>query len=257
MKQLINNAIAGTPLELVKFRINAHLRGRKGALYDLETISVMKRVLAKHSNCVDVGCAKGNLLRWMQKLSPEGTHYAFEPVPMVYQMLVKTFAEHHNIRFYDIALSDKNGESSFQHVISSPAFSGLKKRTYAHPSERIEQITVRTARLDDIVPKTQKIDFIKIDVEGAELLVLQGALETIRNSRPIIVFEHGLGAADHYGTSPEDVYDLLVSHCGLAISLMKDWLADRRTNRLSMAEFSKQFHDRLNYYFVAYPPLSG
>jgi FkbM family methyltransferase len=253
MKQLINELISGTPLELVKWRINADLRGKKGDLYDLHTISIMKRVLGKRSNCVDVGCAEAKLLRWMQKLSPEGEHYAFEPIPTAYQKLVKLFAKHDNVQLFNLALSNLNGESSFQHVIDRPTYSGLKERTYTNASERIEQIMVRTARLDDIVPRSQQIDFIKIDVEGAELLVLKGALETIRNSRPVIVFEHGLGAADHYGTSPEDVYSLLVSQCGLAISLMADWLRDPSMSPLTAEEFSKQYYDRLNFYFVACP----
>ena len=67
------------------------------------------------------------------------------------------------------------------------------------------------------MPKDFPIHFMKIDVEGAELQVLRGAIQTILKYKPVIVFEHGLGAADHYGTKPEDIYDFLVSECGLSI----------------------------------------
>jgi hypothetical protein len=55
---------------------------------------------------------------------------------------------------------------------------------------------------------------IKIDVEGAELLLIRGARETIAKNKPVIVFEHGLGGADSYGHTPEQVFDLLID-CGL------------------------------------------
>ncbi len=64
-------------------------------------------------------------------------------------------------------------------------------------------------RLDEMIPTDQTIDFIEIDVEGAELQVLQGGVETIRGFQPTIVFEHGIGAAGHYGTKPEQVFELL------------------------------------------------
>jgi hypothetical protein len=53
-------------------------------------------------------------------------------------------------------------------------------------------------------------------VEGAELEVLEGARQTIARFRPTVVFEHGRGAADHYGTRPERIFELL-DDCGLSI----------------------------------------
>ena len=42
-------------------------------------------------------------------------------------------------------------------------------------------------------------------------------MKTLRRWTPYVVFEHGLGAADHYGTSPAMVHRLLVGECGLSI----------------------------------------
>ena len=51
---------------------------------------------------------------------------------------------------------------------------------------------------------------IKIDVEGAEEAALRGAMGTLRHHRPIVLFEHGRGSADVYGTTPGRIHDLLV-----------------------------------------------
>ena len=220
--------------------------------YDIQTLAVMKRVLRNDSNCVDVGCHQGSILREMLRLAPEGTYFAFEPLPGMYQGLLESFGGFADIHLYDCALSDTEGTTSFQHVVSNPGYSGFRQRRYDRPNEQIQQITVRTNLLDNLVPKHVSIRFIKVDVEGAELEVFKGALATITRCRPIIVFEHGLGAADYYGTTPGDVYDLLAVQCGLRLFLMAGWLESNGTASLDREAFCEQFA-RGNYYFMAAP----
>jgi FkbM family methyltransferase len=222
-------------------------------LYDIQTVRVMERALKKDSNCVDVGCHQGSILRNMIRISPNGIHYAFEPLPKMYEVLNDAFETNQNIRLYDCALSDTEGEASFQYVVTNPGYSGLLKRSYERPDEEIQVIAVKTNLLDNVIPRHIPVKFIKIDVEGAELQVLKGAIETIRNSRPIVVFEHGLGAADCYGTGPEDMYDLLAGRCGLELFLMADWLESNGKASLTRDAFCEQFSSGSNYYFMAAP----
>lgn len=223
----------------------------KNQKYDLETLEVMERILNKKSNCVDIGCHVGSVLVEMIRLAPEGKHYAFEPIPEMYDQLVKSFKIYPNVNVHGIALSETAGESTFQHVVSNPGYSGLRRRKYERSDEEIKKIIVRTDRLDNFIPNNVQIHFIKIDVEGAELQVFKGAIETLKNNRPIIVFEHGHGAANYYETTPGDVYDLLAGECSLKISLMERWL--RNQGDFDKDQFVGQYMRGENYYFIAHP----
>src|SRR5262249_28089711 len=145
------------------------------------------------------------------------------------------------------------GESAFQHVITNPAYSGLRRRRYDRPDERIQEIRVRTDRIDNVVPQGVTFQFLKIDVEGGEFQVLSGGMETLRRDPPFIVFEFGMGAADCYGTEPEAMYQLLRS-VGLDISLICDWLAGG--SPLSEEGFVAEFKECRNYYFLAHARLN-
>jgi FkbM family methyltransferase len=217
--------------------------------YDRQTQKVIRRVCGEGSNCIDVGCHKGEILDVILKSSPAGNHFAFEPIPFLYKNLEKKYRLR-NVQVFPIALSNENGRTSFNYVVTNPAYSGLKKRTYDRVNEKDEIIEVKTARLDDLIPPGIKISFIKIDVEGGELQVLEGGMEMIRKNKPVIIFEHGLGASEFYGSSPEKIFSLLNS-LGLRVSLMDRWL--RGEQGFDLEAFRDQFYNRKNFVFIAYP----
>ena len=223
-----------------------HIQVTKNQRYDFETKKVMQRVLKSDSNCVDVGCHEGDVLKLMLQYAPQGKHFAFEPLPEFYTLLNSRFrgkAEIHNL-----ALSDKEGEAQFQFVVNNPAYSGFRQRTYRSADEEVKEISVKKERLDSVVPKGVKIDFIKIDVEGAELEVLKGASEIIRRDKPVIVFEHGKGASDHYGTTPEMIFKLLSEEYGMKIYRMNDYLKNRPS--LAKESFTSDYNSGREYYFL-------
>ncbi|MFN8291561.1 MAG: FkbM family methyltransferase [Chitinophagaceae bacterium] len=207
----------------------------------------MKRILRPDSNCIDIGCHSGKILDRILTLAPEGSHWAFEPLPDLYQRLRQKYANR-RVTVSPFALSDTEGGSAFKHVKNSPGYSGFRKRTYHIPFPHIEEITVQKKRLDNILPADYRADLIKLDVEGAELEVLRGARETILRNKPVIIFEHGIGAAPFYHTTPGDIHDLLTSY-GLKIFTLKDWL--NRKPALDKTVFANQFRTEKNYYFIA------
>lgn len=236
MKRLLKRLLQYAPVALTK---NQH--------YDRLTKKVIKTVCLPASNCIDVGCHKGEILDLMLAAAPNGRHWGFEPIPVLYEAL-KFKYKGTNCQISPIALSSSAGEAQFNYVTSNPSYSGLLRRKYDRPNEEDTSITVQTARLDDVLPKDHKVDLIKIDVEGAEMLVLQGAQETIARSRPVIIFEHGIGASDVYGTGPEEVFSFFKS-LNFGIYLLEEYL--RKGTPFTKEQFVSQYRDRKNFYFIA------
>ena len=236
--------------DLIRSTLNfLHLDLTKNLEYDRLTKLIMKIVINRDSNCIDVGCHKGEILDSMIRLSPGGRHYGFEPIPLLFNQLKVKYEN--KAAIYPFALSDRNGTSTFQFVKNAPAYSGIIKRKYDIEVPDIEEITVELKTLDEVIPPEIKIHFIKIDVEGGEFAVLKGAKQLIKRSKPVIVFECGLGASDYYGTKPADIYNFIAAEAGLKISLLKSFI--QATAPMTLMEYEMYFNSGKEYYFIAHP----
>jgi|SRR5580704_563272 FkbM family methyltransferase len=220
----------------------------RNADYDRQTVEVMFRVLSPNSSCIDVGAHVGDILRHMIDICPRGTHYAFEPLPQLSEGLRQRFP---HVNIYQAAVSDNQGDSEFQFVENDPGYSGLRRREYDRPDPKITTIRVRVVTLDEIIPRNQRIDFIKVDVEGGEFHVIKGGIETIRRGRPVIVFEASSRSTGLYGVNPDDMYLLATETFGYELSTMNRWL--KRKAPITRVEFDRNWHDGSEYYFIATP----
>ncbi len=236
-KKLVKNAL-----------IFLHLDITKNIKYDRLTKLIIDKVVKPNSICIDVGAHKGEILDLIRNNAPDVKHYAFEPIPDYYNELLKKYSNHCHV--FPYALSEKEEVSTFQYVKNAPAYSGIKERTYAVKEPIIEELKVQLKPLDEIIPISTKIDFIKIDVEGAEFLVLKGATKTIKKHKPIIVFECGIGASDHYGTLPETLFDFIEQELQLRVSTLDNF---NKGHALTRHAFYSHFKNRSEYYFVAHP----
>lgn len=215
--------------------------------YDKLTKKIIKTICKADSNCVDVGCHKGEVLDIMRKYAPEGKHFGFEPIPDLYIDLVEKYSGT-TVKIYDFALSNNYGTATFNYVVTNPSYSGLIKRKYDNPHEEDTSIVVKTEKMDTVIPLNTKVDLIKIDVEGGELLVLEGAVEILKRDKPVVIFEHGIGASDYYGSSPDKIHNLF-TNCKMKIFTLENFL--NKGKQLTLAEFEKQYYNQVNYYFVA------
>jgi len=183
---------------------------------DEHALAVALAAALRHdSNAIDVGANQGATLELIAHLAPAGRHIAYEPLPELHAALVERFPA---VDVRRAALSDEAGTAEFTHVVDAPAYSGLRERRDlpAEVAGAVERIEVEVQRLDDALPDGYLPALIKIDVEGAELHAMRGAAATIERAKPYVLFEHGLGGADLYGSRPGEVFDLL-SGAGLRI----------------------------------------
>jgi FkbM family methyltransferase len=238
MKSFLKNLLKLSPIPFTK-----------NHLYDQQTKKIMKQILSPDSNCIDVGCHKGEVLDWILKLAPAGHHFGFEPIPDLFVALASKYQNRSNCSILEIALSDKQGRTSFNFVTSNPSYSGILKRKYDRAAEEDTFIEVQLNTLDTIIDEQTKINLIKIDVEGAEYLVLNGAQKLLARDKPYVIFEHGLGASDIYGFGPEMVFALFDSH-HMRISTLSGFL--KKEKPLSLNDFQEQYEKSLNYYFIAW-----
>jgi FkbM family methyltransferase len=191
---------------------------------------------------LDVGANVGGyallLGRWV---SPGGRVYAFEPAPDAFDGLTR------HVRLNGLAgvvvpVREAAAGSTGTGRLAADGVSGANRLGGEGGA------AVATVTLDDFCAREGiRPTVIKIDVEGAELEVLRGGRSTLRRCRPVVAFEHGLGSADHYGTQPDQVYDLLADDLGMEIRDLEGGGPYGRTG------FSAAFwnQDRVN--FVARP----
>jgi FkbM family methyltransferase len=237
IKQFIKKILIVLRIDLTK---NIH--------YDRLTLNILDKVLKKDSNCIDIGCHKGEILEEILKRAPHGKHLAFEPIPFFYQQLKENF-NGKNVEVFDVALSDSIGETTFNYVVDAPAYSGIKKREYKIKEPVIEKLKVKLEMLDHLLPKDYRLDFIKLDVEGAEFNVLKGAEKTLKKYSPVIIFEFGLGASDHYNVNPSEFFEFLSTTCNYQLFLLDAFLTDKPS--ITKTKFLEVYNNNKEYYFIA------
>jgi FkbM family methyltransferase len=209
----------------------------------------MRRIIQPDANCIDVGCHKGLYLDRILRLAPRGTHAAFEPLPELCELLRARYAEYPNVAIHEVALSSCSGQMNFQFNKTNPGWSGLKRRSYPSEKNDLQVLAVRVQSLDEIFREDARIDFAKMDVEGAELDVLRGGNKVLSRNRPLIIFEYGLGSSEFYDAEPTSMF-AIIAQFGLYVSSIEQFLAGAVP--MTPSEFIKCYFDHTSYYFVAY-----
>lgn len=203
-----------------------------------------RQAICSGMNCIDVGSHLGAVLDRMQKYAPDGHHIGFELTPYKWRWLKSKFR---GTELRQEALSDQDGTAEFHYQVGHSGFSGL--RSHRAAGWRTETFRVRCARLDDIVPLERNIGLIKVDVEGAELLVLRGAERVLRRCHPLLLFECTLSGLQLFDIRPEAVYGYLHG-LQYSIFLVRDWLLGRPP--IELGQFiSTMSHPAQAFNFVA------
>lgn len=223
---------------------------RKHHLVDVETARFIHSVLPSGASAVDVGAHTGVILAEILACSPAGSHHAVEPLPDLAAKLrtrFPTVTVHECILGSPQFVAASGGRSTIHRNIDDPGYSSVAR--IDHPrvkGKTLMEVSVSTSTLDQLVSSAPEITLIKIDVEGFELEVLQGAIGVLSNQRPAIVIEHE--RIDHESASTRRLHELLSQH-QYRVTLLIHW---RAPVWLDLAAFEASVGSG-DSYFVALP----
>jgi FkbM family methyltransferase len=186
------------PIEILNF-----------GLYEAGEAHLLKSLIGPGDTVLDVGANVGFYTIGLAKTVPMVRIVAFEPLPQTFEYLSKNLELNGitNAEINNFGLSDEDDEKVF---FFSPQYSVNASAACLADRADNEKIVCRVRRLDDFVASRDIIvDFIKCDVEGAELSVFRGGVETLRRDKPIIMTEMLRKWSACFGYHPNDIIELL------------------------------------------------
>lgn len=171
----------------------------------------LARNLSRGDIIFDIGA---NIGAWSLVLSEavgeNGRVFAYEPTLTTYETFSRNVALNSigNIAACRYALSNTNNKIKLYHDID------CSRNSLGHTRTTLDVLAyeeVRARTLDDLVSEhaLERLDFIKIDVEGAEPLVLEGARRTLKRFKPTILFEVNPGALAELGFQHDSAWQIL------------------------------------------------
>jgi FkbM family methyltransferase len=196
-------AVAGderiTPIEALNF-------GR----YERDETAMMQRIIRDGNVVWDVGANHGFYSATFARRYPNVRVEAFEPVPRTFAALQRNIERNRvspQVHLHQHGLSDHSGEATFYFYGAGSGNGSLRDLS---GREDVEEYTVQLRVVDDLVAEgVPAPDFMKIDVEGAELLVLHGAMRTLRQTKAPVFAELLRKWAEPFGYHPQDVLTLM------------------------------------------------
>lgn len=180
------------PLQVTKTKINGIdflfdlnddvQRGIYFGAFENSEINLINEILPEDAICLDVGANIGYYALNIVKSKKNAQVYCFEPDPTVFEKLninLSLNEESKRIKCFDIALSDSETIKNFYQ--SDDQHSGCGSINVI-PNQNSNVIEVKTLTLDSFLYRNNlnKVDFIKIDIEGHEFSLLQGAVLSLK-----------------------------------------------------------------------------
>jgi FkbM family methyltransferase len=200
----------------------------------------MRSWLREGDTYVDVGAHIGFYVSIaLEAVGARGRVVAFEPVPETLTRLCAAVEESGDTRveLHDAALGARVGEGTIFVPATAWANQASRASLTPDPAGRLEAADrVKVTTLDAVLPKDQ-CRLVKIDVEGGELDVIQGAEHLLAEQRiDAVLIELNPEALSRAGTTPEAVVAALGEHNYVGYALDEDGLAP-----LQVAELRAEF----------------
>lgn len=178
--------VYGILTKVIPQRYQPPLRNKFGRDVEPE-LRALNKIIQKGDTVLDIGANRGTYTFVFQKLvGQNGLVLAFEPFELEFIRLQKSFGHKGNIRLYSSAVSNSIG-TKFLHVqmLKGKSQNGSGSLSNSWDDDAIFQVNSIT--IDSLY--LPKCSFIKIDVEGHELEVIEGAFRTLKRNSPSVLLE--------------------------------------------------------------------
>ena len=230
-------------LRVLGHAFRAWRRNLKWSKHEPET-PYLADLLSGAPVCLHVGASDGRHSYVMTQVAPEATIYAFEPAAFSFAVLKLTLAWHgigDRVTPIHAAVGDKPGEML---LVTPRKITGRMGRAYAFLADEapdgkarpdlqdtgLETQPTQVVTIDDFCAERglDRVDFIRMDIEGAELMALQGAAHILDRDRPHVLLEiHPAMLAARFGGTAEQVIDLFTRRGYRMFALNGDRLEER------------------------------
>jgi FkbM family methyltransferase len=201
----------------------------------------LKDVVGPGGVCVDVGAAAGLYTLALSRLAgPSGRVHSVEPLAFAHPVWTRVLGSRgaRNVQRHALALGAEPGRGVMSvpvgryGLVTGRSFLADRSRGLGSNAEFAGQVevSVPVATLDGLCAPAglDRLDFIKIDVEGAELSVLQGAEQVIETFRPALLVEIEARHTARYDYGPQDVTDWLARRGYTMYAWQRGWQETRR-----------------------------
>ncbi len=188
--------------------------------HEAGSLSVMRRFVRPGDMVIDLGAHIGlHSIPLARAVGPEGRLVAVEPLPRTAECLRRSLVCNGLLDQSTIviaAASDASGMTEF-YLGDNSMLGSLYPAVDEH-----KPVDVRVVRIDEIMGSEVRVDFVKMDVEGAELKALAGMTDLIaRNPNIAMIAEYGPVHLERVGINPADWFEAFAD-TGLGVALVID-----------------------------------
>lgn len=175
-------------------------------MYEQEDSEMLYKLVDSDDVIFDIGANIGWYSNHLSKKNPNSVIYAFEPIPETFNKVKRNteLNQVNNIHLNNVALSNKIETLTFFY---SPNVTGASSSINITENENMLKLECQTNTIDNFIKEKNisKLDFIKCDVEGAELMVFLGGEESINKYKPIVFSEMLRKWAAKFGYHPNEI----------------------------------------------------
>ncbi|HYJ85609.1 MAG TPA: FkbM family methyltransferase [Pyrinomonadaceae bacterium] len=177
---------------------------QRGRVFEPKILKIAKKYITKGTAVLDVGANFGQMtLLFAEFVGGQGHVFSFEADDFIFEVLKMNLAAHgrNNVTPICKAVYHSSGQVMFYPVPDFQRFGsygsyGLDPS--AKDGRKVETITIDSLNIQ------APISFMKVDVQGSDLFVLQGSVETIKRNKMPIIFEYEALFQDEFKTSLKD-----------------------------------------------------